>query len=331
VSLSVLVLGADGFIGGHLIQALSASDWATPIAAGRRPRATSGDSPIARLQFDATDQAALEHALQGADAVVNCISGSAQTIASSARALLAAVARQPRPPRLVHMSSMAVYGAASGLVSESAALAGQDPYALAKIAAESDCHRYSEAVVLRPGIVYGPHSRQWTERVGRWLMQRRVGDLGAAGDGCCNLVYVDDVVGAISQCLRLPGVTGQAFNLAMAQPPSWNDYFIAFARQLHAVPVARIGRRRLKLEAKLLAPPLKIAEILLSKVHLHSITLPEPIPPSLLRLWQQDMRLDVTRAEQQLQLRWTSLADGLLQSARWFSQREGQPIALGMS
>jgi nucleoside-diphosphate-sugar epimerase len=321
VSLRVLVLGADGFIGAHLIGALAASDWATPTAAGRRPRAASAGDPIARLQFDATDQDALEHALQGSDAVVNCISGSGQTIAASARALLAAAARQSRPPRVVHMSSMAVYGAASGLASESAPLDGTDAYALAKIAAESDCSRYSEAVVLRPGIVYGPRSRQWTERVGRWLVQRRVGDLGAAGDGCCNLVYVDDVVSAIFQCLRLPGIAGQAFNLAMAEPPTWNDYFIAFARQIDAVPVARIGRRRLKLETKVLAPPLKIAEILLAKARLHWITLPEPIPSSLLRLWRQDMRLDVTRAEQLLQLRWTSLADGLAQSARWFRQR----------
>jgi nucleoside-diphosphate-sugar epimerase len=321
VSLRVLVLGADGFIGAHLIGALAASDWATPTAAGRRPRAASAGDPIARLQFDATDQNALEHALQGSDAVVNCISGSGQTIAASARALLAAAARQSRPPRVVHMSSMAVYGAASGLASESAPLDGTDAYALAKIAAESDCSRYSEAVVLRPGIVYGPRSRQWTERVGRWLVQRRVGDLGAAGDGCCNLVYVDDVVSAIFQCLRQPGIAGQAFNLAMAEPPTWNDYFIAFARQIDAVPVARIGRRRLKLETRVLAPPLKIAEILLGKARLHSITLPEPIPPSLLRLWRQDMRLDVTRAEQLLQLRWTSLADGLAQSARWFRQR----------
>lgn len=318
MSLRVLVLGADGFIGGHLLAALAASDWATPIAAGRRPRAASADDSVARLQFDATDQAALTHALQGVDAVVNCISGNRLTIESSARALLAAAASQPRPPRVAHMSSMAVYGPGDGLVSESAPQLGKHAYALGKIAAEADCRRYPQAVVLRPGIVYGPRSRHWTDRVGRWLLQRRVGDLGAAGDGCCNLVYVDDVVSAIAQCLRRSDVAGQAFNLAMGQPPSWNDYFVAFARQLGAVPVARIGRRRLKLETRLLAPPLKIAEILLSKARMTSISLPEPIPPSLLRLWQQDMRLDVTRAEQLLQLQWTSLADGLAQSARWF-------------
>jgi nucleoside-diphosphate-sugar epimerase len=330
VSLRVLVLGADGFIGGHLVTALAGSDWATPLAAGRRAPAAgtssassaAGSRPaITRLQLDATDQGAIEQALRGADAVVSCISGSAPTIASSARALLAAAANQERPPRVVYLSSMAVYGAASGLVSESAKLAGTDDYARAKIAAEQHCARYPQSVVLRPGIVYGPRSRQWTERVGRWLVQHRVGDLGAAGDGCCNLVYVDDVVQAIQQCLRLPAVGGQAFNLAMPQPPSWNDYFIAFARQLGAVPVSRIGRRRLKLETRLLAPPLKIGEIVLRKAHLSSIALPEAIPPSLLRLWRQELRLDVTRAEQLLRLRWTALEQGLAQAASWFRKR----------
>jgi 2-alkyl-3-oxoalkanoate reductase len=320
MSMRVLVLGADGFIGGHLVGSLAASDWATPIAGGRRARAAGAAERIERLQIDATDQRALEHALQSADAVVNCISGSSQTIASGAHALLAAAARQARPLRVVHMSSMAVYGAVSGVVAESAPLRGEDAYAQAKIAAEADCGHYSQVAILRPGIVYGPGSGQWTERVGRWLMARRVGDLGAAGDGCCNLIYVADVVTAISHCLRLPEVAGQAFNLAMAQPPTWNEYFIGFARALGAVPVARIGRRRLKIEARLWAPPLKIAEILLNKARMTAIRLPEAIAPSLLRLWQQDIRLDVARAERLLQLRWTALDEGLLQAARWFGQ-----------
>jgi len=317
----VLVLGADGFIGSHLVGSLAASDWASPIACGRRTRAARAADPIARLQFDATDESALNHALQSADAVVNCIAGSAQTIANGARALMAAAARQSRPPRVVHLSSMAVYGTVTGVVAESAPLRGEDAYAQAKIAAEADCGHYSQAVLLRPGIVYGPRSRQWTERVARWLLAHRLGDLGAAGDGCCNLVYVEDVVVAITQCLRLPGVAGQVFNLAMAQPPTWNEYFVGFARALGAVPVARIGRRRLKIETTLLAPPLKIAEILCRKAGITALRLPEAIPPSLLRLCQQDIRLDVARAEQLLQLRWTALDDGLRQAARWFNQR----------
>jgi nucleoside-diphosphate-sugar epimerase len=321
MSMRVLVLGADGFIGSHLTAALGASDWASPIAAGRRGRIAGAASTITRLEFDATDEVALGNALHAADAVVNCIAGSAQTIASGAQVLLAAAARQSIAPRVVHLSSMAVYGAATGVLAESAPLHGEDPYALAKIAAEAHCAGYSQAVVLRPGIVYGPRGRQWTERIGRWLLAHRLGDLGAAGDGWCNLVYVEDVVAAIAQSLRLPGVAGQAFNLAMAQPPTWNEYLIEFARALGAVPVARIGRRQLQIETKLLAPPLKIAEILCRKAGIRTARLPEAIPPSLLRLCAQDMRLDVGRAEQLLQLRWTGLEDGLRQAARWFNQR----------
>ena len=76
----VLVLGADGFIGSHLVGSLAASDWASPIACGRRARAAGAADPIARLQFDATDESALNHALQSADAVVNRIAGSAQPL-----------------------------------------------------------------------------------------------------------------------------------------------------------------------------------------------------------------------------------------------------------
>jgi nucleoside-diphosphate-sugar epimerase len=215
------------------------------------------------------------------------------------------------------LSSMAVYGPAEGSIRESAPLAGTDPYARAKIATEQCAAGYAAAVILRPGIVYGPGGPQWTRRIARWLFARRLGDLGAAGDGCCNLLYIDDLVKAITQSLRLADVEGRAFNLAMAQPPTWNDYFIRFARALGAVPVARIGRRRLQLETKLLAPPLKIAEILCARAGLRASRLPEPIPPSLLRLCRQEIRLDVGAAEESLQMSWTDLDQGLQRAAGW--------------
>ena len=79
-------------------------------------------------------------------------------------------------------------------------------------------------------------------------------------------------------------------------------------RALEAVPLKRIGARRLKIETHLLAPALKIAEIGLRRV---GVRLPPPIPPSLARLWRQPIRLVSTRAEQQLGLHWTSLQQGL--------------------
>ena len=279
----VLVLGAGGFIGRRVVAALAASDWAIPVAAGRRaaPAGATGES----IQLDATDAGALRSALQDAVGVVNCVAGSADTIVRGAAALFDVARALPAPPRIVHLSSVAVYGEAEGEVDESTAAVGRlSDYGAAKVAAERAAAG-APAVILRPGIVYGPGSVQWTERIGQWLLQRRIGDLGPQGDGYCNLVYIDDTVDAILRALQGPGLEGRVFNLSLPDPPRWNEYFTRFAKALGAVPVARLSRRRLTVETKLLAPPLKIAQILAGKVLPGALRwIPEPVPPSALHL-----------------------------------------------
>jgi hypothetical protein len=71
------------------------------------------------------------------------------------------------------------------------------------------------------------------------------------------------------------------------------------------------------IESKLLAAPLKIAEIGFRMAKLR-IALPPPLPPSLLRLMQQEIRLDVHQAEQRLGMHWTPLEDGIEDTAHWF-------------
>lgn len=309
----VLVLGATGFIGRRVAATLAATDWAAPVAAGFRslPPAALFET----VRFDATREPAMARALEGADAVVNCIAGSAATIVASSRALFAAVARAARPPRVVHLSSMAVYGSAVGTLDESAKLLGDSgAYAAAKVEAERLAAGCGDVVVLRPGCVYGPGSVQWSERIARWLAARRVGDLGAAGDGACNLVYVDDVVAAILAALRLARVPARAFNLGSPAPPTWNEYFLQFARALGAVPVRRISRRELAVETRLWAVPLKLAELAANLARLRGVV-PPPIPPSLLATWSQDLRLDVRRAERVLGVAWTPTAAGLRETA----------------
>ena len=206
------MLGAGGFIGRRVVAALAATDWAVPIAAihrGAPPR------DVDSVRLDATRRDELAPALARADGIVSCVAGDPATIVGAARALFEAAAALPRPPRVVHLSSMAVYGAASGVVDESAPLRGDlSPYAAAKVEAEALARSCPSVVHLRPGLVYGPASREWSDYVGRWLAARRLGDLGAAGRGCCDLVYVEDVAAAVLRALRQPDIDGQAFNLA---------------------------------------------------------------------------------------------------------------------
>lgn len=310
MTLRVLVLGATGFIGRRVVAALAEAPWAVPVAAGHGSAPPAGLFETTRL--DAADAPALVRALMGADAVVNCIAGSAATIVATSRALFGAVSRVPEPPRVVHLSSMAVYGLAVGTVDEAAPLRGDGgAYAVAKVEAECLAASCSNVVTLRPGCVYGPGSVQWSERIARWLTARRVGDLGAAGDGTCNLVYVNDVVAAILAALRLPRVAGQAFNLGSPAPPTWNEYFLQFARALGAVPVSRISRRWLAFETKVWAPPLKLGELAVRLARLRGVRVPPPIPPSLLRSWGQEIRLDVRKAQQVLGVAWTPAETGL--------------------
>lgn len=311
----VLVLGAGGFIGTHLVAALAASDWAVPVAAMRGPFPM--DSSVAHVQLDATDASALRICLRDAWGVVNCVAGSADTIIRGADVLFGAVRDLPNAPRVVHLSSIAVYGDASGYVDEMAQSQGSlSAYGAAKAAAERAASGTAATVLLRPGIVYGPGSRQWSERIAQWLRRHRIGDLGRYGDGYCNLVYIDDTVEAIMRSLRDPSLSGKVFNLSLPDPPTWNEYFIGYAKALGAVPVSRITRRRLGVETKLLAPPLKVAQILANRVSPRlSRLIPEPIPPSALRLFGQRIRMNVDAAEQTLGMRWTDLHRGLAAAA----------------
>jgi nucleoside-diphosphate-sugar epimerase len=316
----IIVLGADGFIGRRVVSALAESGWATAIAASRRPILTSGSGHprIERLQLDATDADALKTALAGAQGVINCVAGNADTIVATTRALIDAA--RISQATVVDFSSMAVYGSATGTINEDTPLLGDTgPYGVAKIEAESIARTYARAVRLRPGIVYGPGSTQWSERIASWLLARRVGDLGAAGDGYCNLVHVDDVATAAVRALRTPAALGQAFNLSLANPPTWNEYFWLYAKALDAVPLRRITARRMKLE-KIAAIPLKIAEIVAKKAKL-KLALPPPIPPSLPPLWRQELRLDVHRAETLLDMQWRPLEAALKQTAEAYLAR----------
>jgi nucleoside-diphosphate-sugar epimerase len=315
----VLVLGAGGFVGRRLVESLADTGWAQPIAGLHRAQPRFGPG-VATATVDSTDPGSVARALAGTDFVVNCVAGDARTIAAGAQRLFEGAARRDSIERIVHMSSMAVYGSATGRVRETAALSGDlGWYSEAKVRAEESARAYTRAggrvVILRPGCIYGPESDAWTGRIGRWLRAGRLGDLGAGGDGTCNLVLIDDVVAAVIAALQEPAAEGQAINLA-TPAGTWNRYFVRFARAIGSTPVRRISGRRLRVETKVLAPALKIA----GRLGGRRLGLPEPIPPSLARLWQQDIELDSTRAAELLRVAWTPLDRGLDRAARWFTR-----------
>ena len=304
--LRVLVLGGSGHIGARWLQMHAATAPAAPDASPLALEAFSASRHAAAgqartLALDIRDAAPLRQALQGMDAVVNAVEGSTSATAQGTARLCEAALRLR--VRLVHLSTQSVYGPFEGTVHESMPL---DPrlggHGKAKCEAEMQLREFvragGQAVVLRPGCVWGPGSERWVGRLGRWLRAGRLGELGACGDGWSNLVHVDDVCQAITRALRLPLEPGvlPAFNLAAPDSPRWNRCFVDLALALGATPVRRVSQRQLWLDSHLASPALQAAQHLARCVGRDTSSWPEPMPPGLVRLWSQHIRLDSSAA-----------------------------------
>lgn len=327
----ILVLGGSGYVGARLCAMLRQTRWATPVSASSRHPGDGMDS----LRVDTRDPAALTLALHGIDAVVNCVAGNAQAISQGAQ-VLAKACTAAGCGHIVHLSSMSVYGAAEGRVTEEAPLdPGLGWYGKAKCEAEGHIVGFAQsggtAVILRPGCVWGPGSQLWVGRIARLLVAGRLGDLGEAGDGWSNLVHADDVCAAVVAALRASRPSGQllTYNLAAPDSPRWNDYFVDLALAIGAIPVRRLSRRQLQLDAWLAGPPLKIAERLLAKAGLRARSLPDPLAPGLLGLWERHLLLDSQSAQRDLDLRWTPYPQALRQSAAWFLEGTAAGVMAG--
>jgi nucleoside-diphosphate-sugar epimerase len=322
----ILVPGAGGFLGARVLAALAATDWARPVGAGRRAPSAALPPGAEWLTLDATDTAAVRAGMRYCAGVVNCVTGDPRTIVESARAIFTAAAAHAPQIRVVHLSSMAVYGTASGTVDERAPLrADLGPYSAAKAVAETSAGLVADSVILRPGIVYGPGSPWWTDRIARLLVARRLGDLGAAGSGCCNLVYVDDLAQAIVRALRLSAGGARIYNLAAPAAPDWNGYFTHYAQALGVAPLPRIGPRRLALELRVLGPALRLIEVAARLARRMEPDATPAIRPWLTALCRHALVLDTQAAQRDLSLRWTTLDGGLAASASWFhATRPGQ-------
>jgi nucleoside-diphosphate-sugar epimerase len=316
---TVLVMGAAGYIGSRVAKRLALDGRMIPVCLVRRTSRVYRTNIEVRV-CDATREKELGEALRGIDTVVNCVGAGGRAMIAATSALYN-VARRHRLRRIVHLSSMAVYGSAAGLVTETTpGIPPLNQYASAKLVCEELTHKYlqdgGDAVILRPSCVFGPGDEQWAARLARLLHSSRIGDLGPAGDGFCNLVYIDDLIEAIVSAITAQSVSGETFNISDPDPPTWNEFLIRFARAIGATPVERFSQRRIRAEATVVAPMLRLAKMAAAPAGFGRLV-PEAITPSLARLWRQEIRLDTTKAADRLRAPHTPLEHALEQTAQW--------------
>ncbi|UBU17975.1 NAD-dependent epimerase/dehydratase family protein [Nonomuraea gerenzanensis] len=190
-----LVTGATGFIGGRLTRMILARGGTVTALARPSPRARAlRELGVQVVTGDLATGRGVEEALRGADRVIHLAATlRARTPAGfwavnrdGVARLLRALAAQRRPGRLVLCSSLAA-GPAISL------------YGASKRAGEQVAREYAgrvPAVILRPGIVYGPGEQALLPAL---LPMIRLGVVVKAGCGPrrYGMIYVDDLCTAL--------------------------------------------------------------------------------------------------------------------------------------
>jgi predicted dehydrogenase/nucleoside-diphosphate-sugar epimerase len=242
----VLVLGATGFLGHRLVEALMQ-------CANARVRALVRDysrlSNLARYEVDIvhgdiSNSEALSEALHGCDFVFNCTYGKGDR-AEQYRVNVTAVenlikaAADAGVKRVVHVSTVAVYGDAGGepiRESNRARAHKRDTYAHTKglgenVALEQGRRHGLEVAIIQPTVVYGPWAPVWTVGQLRLMKQARVG-LVDQGRGICNAVYVDDVVAGMLAAAIRNEASGEKFLISGPSPVTWAEFYGAYEMSL---------------------------------------------------------------------------------------------------
>lgn len=253
----VFITGGTGLVGRHVIAALRArGDTIRALARSEAAAAGLAELGAEPVRGDLSDAARIDLLAEGADAVVHAaaivLAGGRWAAWHEANVLgTERVARSAarHGARLIHMSSVAVYGrqlarepGSAGLDEEfdlERAAAPRDSYARSKREAELTVWRVAKetglcAVALRPCVIYGEGDRHFSPRVAR-LLRRGLVPLVGNGANHLTVVYAGNVAAAVIAALDHDRVTGP-FNITNDGAITQRGFIERFAAGLGVEP-----------------------------------------------------------------------------------------------
>jgi nucleoside-diphosphate-sugar epimerase len=252
----VLVTGAAGFIGSHVVDALV--ERSTEVRALVRPGGNTNHLQRLRdveiVHGDLTDTRSLKSAVQDVQQIYNLAAKTGswgveevyRAVNVQGLADLIHLAMDAGVQRIVHASSVTVYGHhLRDIVTEDHPFyAENNPYSRSKIAGERLISQLVQengvpVVILRPAWVYGPRDVASFCRFVN-LVERRKSFLIGMGNNIVPVVYVRDVAqGLIKAGDAGNEVIGRAYNVADDRRVTQAEYLNTIADALSAAHVSR--------------------------------------------------------------------------------------------
>lgn len=241
----VLVTGANGFVGSHLVEALLTQDYQVRCLVRRTSDLTFIRSlPVEWAYGDVGHGERLEAACTGVDAVCHLAGATKardretffRVNAEGTRNLLAACQQvAPHLQRFIYVSSMAAAGPSPDRrpIDESCPPCPRTYYGESKLRGEQFCHEYAErlpVVILRPTAIYGPRERDilfYFQTVNRGIRLL----LGQGERRAC-LIFVHDLVALILRTLQDERAVGEIYFVAEGRDYDWQEISTLIASAL---------------------------------------------------------------------------------------------------
>jgi nucleoside-diphosphate-sugar epimerase len=268
--MKVLVTGAGGFLGTHVVERLLAHGYNDIRCllrdSGKAARliALAQDYPSVQVEMcygNLRSKATCAQVVEGVSLVVHLAAGLKGAAADlffdsvvASRNLLESLAArediQPSSTRVVLISSFGVYGVASlkrgARVDENTPLEPRpelrDIYSFSKLRQEQLFWEFKEKhgfelVVLRPGVIYGPGGGAFSNRVGL-----QVGPVyfHLGGSNLLPLSYVANCAEAIVFAAGHPDSAGQAFNVHDDDLPTASRYLRLYKKNVKPIRSIRL-------------------------------------------------------------------------------------------
>jgi UDP-glucose 4-epimerase len=266
---NILVWGAYGFMGRHLVRRLLESGASVSTLTRERSRyapapwdAAANTHPIQSFEIGPGDpQTVLRNAVESADIIFN-FAGANGAVKSnqdprrsadeSARiqvAFLQACKQSDRRPHVVFSSSRLVYGRAQSLpVGEDHPVAPRSFYAANKLCCE-DYHRAFAAAgaltftICRISNAFGPDpevARKDHGVINAFVEKSLAGQpLRLFGDGrqLRDYIYIDDLVAALLLCAQHPAARNETFNVGSGEGVRLRDAADQIRRAANGPPI----------------------------------------------------------------------------------------------